>query len=276
MKIKNENEEVTLMITKLQKITGHLLRFTLIAIAINGSVFHHIECGSFTELLKENFFKARHAYSSSIDKFILRIDKHPDADNLYQTLAEEARQHFGIKHPVYIKNVNSSYDEGEAFNEIVHVNESYLTNKPYGYKRFVMFHELAHIKNVDRSFNTFDLHAKLWFPYVFYIFFRSLLSKNSFDSCNTLLDHIYLNHIIMTGANLFQYGKISEHRADMEAAEVCQCWKDIAAVIEKRKTARPDLYSLGYATIDDLTPIKDRLKSENKLCKYHQSHPDED
>jgi len=208
-----------------------------------------------------------------------------DADPFYQELAKEAQTALGIapKDQLPVKRIENigifSQFGAIAEPDFIYINEDRIKDRPYGYKRFALFHEVMHVKYDDVA--KYEIIDASLLPLYFFTYF-SMKQWGPAPVKKFMEDHVsgWKWHVVLPFAIevLFSYlynlpG--CERRADVEGAYACACYQCVHEAASTRLSTDDKTFDAifqrkrGYLSKEELQAIADDLKEKNCCCSYH-------
>lgn len=207
------------------------------------------------------------------------------ADSHYQQLGKEGQEKVGIpqyrqvpikkifSHSPFIK-IAGAIAEPDA----IYVNEIKLKERPYGAQRCALFHEAVHKKYHDVSlWNLLENSSLIGC----YLAGRYICKKFQWQQTDPMRRRIFLalTSLVLTAVVTKKYQLFMERRADIEGHYATACYQCVEESLANRKMSftidnNPLRYN-GYLWPEELQIIADDLRTQQKLCKFHQASSQE-
>lgn len=237
------------------------------------TILDRINKGSVASVINHGFAK--------IDVINLLASCLNDAPLEYQELLRETKKNLDLinEGPDSIKTISPLMKQliqkpvsAFAGSQAIAFDVEMLNEKPYGTKRFIMYHELMHIKYHDTTNAILsDIGTCLLPLALYYVLTHKTPWQTHYPllhSCGALIMGLSGTRYIHT-----HYFRTAEHRADLHAAYACNCYQCVQEFInDTRNNNQQELAKCGYLTAQELTSIAQELKEKNCLCTYHRKH----
>lgn len=226
---------------------------------------------------------------AKVDLINLYVSCLADASPAYQELLHEAKVNLGMTDgPHVVKKMSPFLKKqfkvkigdnliilGFAGSLAIALDIDTLDKVSYGTRRFIMHHELTHIRYHDIASHKILQIGSFLLPFSIYSLFtyQTAWQPNHpiFTSFITMATGLYCASYAGK-----EYFRMCEHRADLRAAYACNCYQCVQEYsnetrCDKDKKREQELIALGYLTAQELAPIVQELKEKNCLCTYHKN-----